>query len=73
VAGPVTSPYPGTPAMVVLAALFLTIFVRSIRSAYRRRRKGTGFDEYGTDIAVGLVGAILFVMALWAIWVWVHR
>jgi len=54
--------------MIAMAALFLTLLGKSLRSAFRRRRNSSALQDYRAEIVVAIVSAYLLGMTLWAIW-----
>ena len=73
--GPVGSPYPGTPFMLIVVGFCAFVLGKSVLSAYRdRRRKAATLQNParhnpGARVLVGVMAAFLLFMAVWAIWI----
>jgi hypothetical protein len=66
--GPVGSPAPGTPAMLIFAGLSAAILGKSVLTAYRRKHDVTGREGWQAPVLVAFMAAFLLAIALWAIW-----
>jgi len=66
--GPVGSPFPAMPVAILIAAFCSLMLGKFLLSAFRRRREGSGWEEY---VAGVVLAAFLLILLLWGIWI--HR
>ena len=67
--GPVGSPYPGTPVMVVFVLFLAFVIGKCVLLAYRRRQDVTTREVWQAPLAVAIMATFLLASALWAVWV----
>jgi hypothetical protein len=67
-AGPVESPYPGTPIALAFLGLFAAVYFRSVLYARSRKSGVAGRHDQKADVVVTVMVALSFLVVLWEMW-----